>query len=104
MRALLGTSQSTAQTNAPVVETSDAPLLTGSAPAMQPAFAAIAHATASDAPVLVTGPTGIGKSLAAAVCGGAVILPQHLPEELCRIMSVNKPVSSGRFDAALEEW
>ena len=45
----------------------DAPLLIGSAPAMQPAFAAIAHATASDAPVLITGPTGIGKSLAARV-------------------------------------
>jgi DNA-binding NtrC family response regulator len=34
---------------------------------MQPAFAAIAHATASDAPVLITGPTGIGKSLTARV-------------------------------------
>jgi DNA-binding NtrC family response regulator len=44
-----------------------APLLIGSAPAMQPAFAAIAHAAASDAPVLITGPTGIGKSLAARV-------------------------------------
>lgn len=47
--------------------TADAALLIGSAPAMQPAFAAIAHATASDAPVLITGPTGIGKSLAARV-------------------------------------
>jgi DNA-binding NtrC family response regulator len=45
----------------------DSPLLIGCAPAMQPAFAAIAHATASDAPVLITGPTGIGKSLAARV-------------------------------------
>lgn len=45
----------------------DASLLIGSAPAMQPAFAAIAHATSSDAPVLITGPTGIGKSLAARV-------------------------------------
>ncbi|MCE9519873.1 MAG: sigma-54 dependent transcriptional regulator [Verrucomicrobia bacterium] len=44
-----------------------APLLIGSSPAMQPAFAAIAHATASEAPVLITGPTGIGKSLAARV-------------------------------------
>ncbi len=48
-------------------EPQDAPLLIGSAAAMQPAFAAIAHATASDAPVLITGPTGIGKSLAARV-------------------------------------
>lgn len=45
----------------------DAPFLIGSAPAMQPAFAAIAHACASDAPVLISGPTGIGKSLAAKV-------------------------------------
>ncbi|HSJ04213.1 MAG TPA: sigma 54-interacting transcriptional regulator, partial [Verrucomicrobium sp.] len=45
----------------------DSPLLIGSAPAMQPAFASIAHATTSDAPVLITGPTGIGKSLAARV-------------------------------------
>jgi DNA-binding NtrC family response regulator len=45
----------------------DSPLLIGSSLAMQPAFAAIAHATASDAPVLITGPTGIGKSLTARV-------------------------------------
>ena len=44
-----------------------APLLIGSAPAMQPAFAAIAHACAADVPVLITGPTGIGKSLCARV-------------------------------------
>ena len=43
------------------------PVLIGSAPSMQPAFAAIAHACASEAPVLVTGPTGIGKSLTARV-------------------------------------
>lgn len=45
----------------------EAPLLIGSSPAMQPAFAAIAHACASDAPVLISGPTGIGKSLTARV-------------------------------------
>ena len=44
-----------------------APLLIGSSAAMQPAFTAIAHACASDAPVLITGPTGIGKSLTAQV-------------------------------------
>ncbi len=44
-----------------------APLLIGSSAAMQPAFAAIAHACAVDAPVLITGPTGIGKSLTARV-------------------------------------
>ncbi|MBM4063372.1 MAG: sigma-54-dependent Fis family transcriptional regulator [Planctomycetes bacterium] len=44
-----------------------APLLIGSSPAMQPAFAAIAHACAADVPVLLTGPTGIGKSLCARV-------------------------------------
>ena len=44
-----------------------APLLIGSAHAMQGAFASIAHATGTDAPVLITGPTGIGKSLTARV-------------------------------------
>jgi len=44
-----------------------APLLIGSSAAMQPAFATIAHACAADAPVLITGPTGIGKSLTARV-------------------------------------
>lgn len=51
----------------PVAVETGAALLIGSSSAMQPAFAAIAHATASDAPVLITGPTGIGKSLTARV-------------------------------------
>jgi DNA-binding NtrC family response regulator len=51
----------------PVVPADHAPLLIGSSPAMQPAFAAIAHACAADVPVLITGPTGIGKSLTARV-------------------------------------
>jgi DNA-binding NtrC family response regulator len=41
------------------------PFLGGASPAMQRAFVAIAHATASDAPALITGPTGAGKTLAA---------------------------------------
>ena len=40
-------------------------LLGGSSSAMQRAFLAIAHATASDAPALITGPTGVGKTLTA---------------------------------------
>ncbi|MCU0864409.1 MAG: sigma-54 dependent transcriptional regulator [Planctomycetes bacterium] len=51
----------------PSDEGAAAPLLIGSCAAMQPAFSAIAHACASDAPVLITGPTGIGKSLTARV-------------------------------------
>lgn len=46
---------------------SHAPLLIGSSLAMQPAFTAIAHACASDAPVLITGPTGGWQSLTAQV-------------------------------------
>ncbi len=65
LRALL---QATPNHDFPVAaESGETALLIGSASAMQPAFAAIAHATASDAPVLITGPTGIGKSLAAQI-------------------------------------
>lgn len=42
-------------------------LLVGSAPVMQRTFVEIAHACVSDAPVLLSGPTGTGKTLAAKV-------------------------------------
>ncbi len=42
-------------------------LLVGAAPAMQRSFVEIAHACGSEAPVLITGPTGTGKTLAARV-------------------------------------
>jgi DNA-binding NtrC family response regulator len=42
-------------------------LLVGSAPALQRTFVEIANACASEAPVLITGPTGTGKTLAARV-------------------------------------
>jgi DNA-binding NtrC family response regulator len=42
-------------------------LLVGSAPALQRSFVEIAHACTSDAPVLITGPTGTGKTLTARV-------------------------------------
>ena len=52
----------------PAAQTDDvSTLLGGAAPAMQPVFVTIAHATVSDAPVLVTGPTGTGKTLVARV-------------------------------------
>lgn len=40
-------------------------LIVGAAPAMQKCFAGIAHACVTDAPVLITGPTGTGKTLVA---------------------------------------
>jgi DNA-binding NtrC family response regulator len=42
-------------------------MLVGAAPAMQRSIVEIAHACGSDAPVLITGPTGTGKTLAARV-------------------------------------
>lgn len=45
----------------------DADMLVGNAPAMQPVYWNIAQASATDAPVLLTGPTGTGKTLAARI-------------------------------------
>ncbi|MEI9892591.1 MAG: sigma-54 dependent transcriptional regulator [Chthoniobacter sp.] len=42
-------------------------LLIGAAPAMQRCFVEISHACTSDAPVLISGPTGTGKTLAARI-------------------------------------
>ena len=42
-------------------------LLVGAAPALQQSFAQIAHACTSDAPIIITGPTGTGKTLAARI-------------------------------------
>jgi DNA-binding NtrC family response regulator len=42
-------------------------LLVGAAPVLQRTFVEIAHACTSEAPVLITGPTGTGKTLAARV-------------------------------------
>jgi DNA-binding NtrC family response regulator len=69
VRSLLQTSVATVALPPPPATHAGAgaPLLIGSSAAMQPAFTAIAHACASDAPVLITGPTGIGKSLTAQV-------------------------------------
>lgn len=67
LRALLESPVAEAPDSLPEAGASEASLLIGSSLAMQPAFAAIAHACASDAPVLITGPTGIGKSLTARV-------------------------------------
>lgn len=66
IRAVLDAAARTAPTESPKPP-DRAPLLIGSSAAMQPAFAAIAHACASDVPVLLTGPSGIGKSLTARV-------------------------------------
>ena len=46
------------------------PLIVGAAPAMQRPFIEISHACGSDVPVLISGPTGTGKTLAARVIHG----------------------------------
>lgn len=52
----------------PAVSAAASPsLLIGAAPVMQRCFVEIAHACTSDAPVLISGPTGTGKTLAARV-------------------------------------
>lgn len=45
-------------------------LLIGAAPAMQRVFVEVAHACVTESPVLITGPTGTGKSLTARVIHG----------------------------------
>jgi DNA-binding NtrC family response regulator len=53
---------------APLAAAQNSPsLLIGAAPAMQRCFVEIAHACTSDAPVLISGPTGTGKTLAARI-------------------------------------
>ena len=58
----------TAPTSRAATEVGSAlPFLVGAAPSMQRSFVEIAHACGTDAPVLITGPTGTGKTLAARV-------------------------------------
>ncbi|MBK8096057.1 MAG: sigma-54-dependent Fis family transcriptional regulator [Planctomycetes bacterium] len=65
LRALLQVAANPDVSPPPAAEGDDARVLVGASAAMQPAFAAIAHAAASDVPVLLTGPTGTGKTFAA---------------------------------------
>jgi DNA-binding NtrC family response regulator len=57
---------SSAPASAVTAVATDAQLL-GTSPAMQRVFLEIAHACTTDAPVLLTGPTGCGKTLAARI-------------------------------------
>jgi DNA-binding NtrC family response regulator len=65
VRQLMASPNAAESTFEAETEDSETTLLGGSSSAMQRAFLAIAHATASDAPALITGPTGVGKTLAA---------------------------------------
>jgi DNA-binding NtrC family response regulator len=66
MRQLVASQHSSAAL--PAAAGRDEPaLLVGAAPCMQKCFVEIAHACSSGAPVLLTGPTGTGKTLAARV-------------------------------------
>lgn len=53
--------------SAPAASTQEQAVMIGAAPGMQRAFAVIAQACASEAPVLLSGPRGTGKTLAAQV-------------------------------------
>ncbi|MCR9245891.1 MAG: sigma-54 dependent transcriptional regulator [bacterium] len=69
---------------------SGTPLLIGSAPAMQPAFAGVAHACTTDVPVLLAGPSGAGKSIAAET------IHRHSGRHACpfvRLSCANLPVA-----------
>lgn len=50
-----------------VTDSQPVSLLVGAAPALQQSFSAIAHACTTDAPIIITGPTGTGKTLAARI-------------------------------------
>ena len=84
--------------------------LLGSSPAMQRVFLEIAHATTTDAPVLLSGPTGAGKTLAARVIhehsarAGAPFVALHcgaLPEQLLESELFGH--EKGAFTGALTE-
>lgn len=66
MRQLLESAPA-APVNLPAADKNEPALLVGASPCMQRCFVDIAHACASRAPVLITGPTGTGKTLAARV-------------------------------------
>jgi DNA-binding NtrC family response regulator len=84
--------------------------LLGSSPAMQRVFLEIAHATTTDAPVLLSGPTGAGKTLAARVIhehsarAGAPFITLHcgsIPEQLLESELFGH--EKGAFTGALAE-
>jgi DNA-binding NtrC family response regulator len=64
--ALLAPGRPPGETAPPVTETRTATLI-GAAPCLQETFIGIARACAGDVPALIVGPSGSGKSLAAAV-------------------------------------
>ncbi len=73
--------------------------LIGGAPAMQPVFRALAHACATTMPAIVTGPTGSGKSLAAAMVHRN---SAHSPKELV-VVSCGAALAGERLEASIQE-
>ena len=99
VRALLDQASAAKPSAKAASRAADKSMLIGSAPALQEVFAGVSRACVTDTPVLITGPTGSGKSLVASV----IHAHGNQQKGSCQTVNASMLTTPGELAALLED-